>query len=51
MTKLLSDLTEWEKWMWIREFFYEENSKEEKVADEEKEDKFNVKVKRKINLM
>jgi hypothetical protein len=45
MTKLLSDLTEWERRMRLREFFYEENSKKEKIADEEKEDKFKVKVK------
>jgi hypothetical protein len=45
MTKLLSDLTEWERRMRLREFFYEENGKEEKIAEEDKEDKFKVKVK------
>ena len=28
--------------MRLREFFYEENSKEENIAEEEKEDKFKV---------
>lgn len=45
MTKLLSDLTEWERRMRLREFFFEENSKKENIADEEKDNKFKVKAK------
>jgi hypothetical protein len=45
MTKLLSDLAEWERRMRLREFFYEEDGRKEKIPDNEDDDKFRVKVK------
>ena len=45
MTKLLSDLAEWERRMRLREFFYEEDGRKEKIPDIKEDDKFRVSVK------